>query len=114
MLILIVGDVVAKGGRKAVFSALDELEAEYDIDLVIVNAENAPLMDNVQKLIPIFEAGMNALADHPNIGEIRGKGLMGALEAVADKETKTPFAGELSVSERIANMYVSSWPFMQS
>ena len=28
---------------------------------------------------------------------------MGALEAVADKATKTPFAGDLSVSERIAN-----------
>lgn len=64
---------------------------------------NAPLIENVSALIPAFEAGMAKLADHPNIGEIRGKGLMGALEAVADKSTKTPFAGHLSVSERIAN-----------
>ncbi|MEO0664262.1 MAG: aminotransferase class III-fold pyridoxal phosphate-dependent enzyme, partial [Pseudomonadota bacterium] len=40
---------------------------------------------------------------HPNIGEVRGKGLMGALEAVRDRATKTPFEGHLSVSERIAN-----------
>ncbi|MCK7574830.1 MAG: hypothetical protein MZV65_02330 [Chromatiales bacterium] len=33
----------------------------------------------------------------------RGKGLMGALEAVKDKATKTLFPGDLSVSERIAN-----------
>lgn len=31
------------------------------------------------------------LADHPNIGEIRGKGLMWAIEFVADRDTKEPF-----------------------
>ncbi len=72
---------------------------------VIMEGEGGrpPLMDNVAHLIPIFEAGMAALADHPNIGEVRGRGLMGALEAVADKENKTPFGPELSASERIAN-----------
>lgn len=58
---------------------------------------------NIARLIPQFEAGMARLAEKKNIGEWRGKGLMGALEAVADKATKTPFAGDLSVSERIAN-----------
>jgi len=47
--------------------------------------------------------GMAWLAENPNIGEWRGKGLMGALEAVQDKATKRPFPGALSVSERIAN-----------
>ena len=74
------------------------------IDVIMEGGDGQPpLMDNVAKLIPLFEAGMNKLADHPNIGEIRGRGLMGALEAVADKETKAPFAADLSVSERIAN-----------
>ncbi len=41
VLILFVGDVVAKGGRRAVFSGLESLSAEYDIDLVVVNGENA-------------------------------------------------------------------------
>ncbi len=62
------------------------------------------LMDNVVTLTPSFEAGMEWLRDrHPNIGELRGRGLMGALEAVAEPGTRTPFAGHLSVSERIAN-----------
>ncbi|PYE82551.1 aminotransferase [Pseudoroseicyclus aestuarii] len=64
---------------------------------------NPPLIDSVRALIPRFEAGLARLSEHPHIGEWRGRGLMGALEAVADKETKTPFAGHLSVSERIAN-----------
>ncbi|MBN2905176.1 MAG: aminotransferase class III-fold pyridoxal phosphate-dependent enzyme [Rhodobacteraceae bacterium] len=69
------------------------------IDVIL----NEGLLENVRALTPRFEAGMARLAEHPNIGEWRGKGLMGALEAVADKDTKTPFASDLSVSERIAN-----------
>ncbi|HDR29705.1 aminotransferase [Rhodovulum sp.] len=61
------------------------------------------LLDNVRALTPRFEAGLKRLAEHPHIGEWRGKGLMGALEAVADKPTKAPFPAPLSVSERIAN-----------
>lgn len=69
------------------------------IDVIL----NEGLMENVQTLTPIFEAHMARLAEHPHIGEARGKGLMGALEAVLDKDTKTSFPGDLSISERIAN-----------
>ena len=69
------------------------------IDVIL----NEGLLDNVRALTPKFEAGLAELAAHKNIGEARGKGLMGALEAVQDKATKAPFPGELSVSERIAN-----------
>ncbi|WP_420915820.1 aminotransferase [Oceaniglobus indicus] len=68
------------------------------IDLI----ENG-LLEQARGLIPQFEAGLNRLAEMDNIGEARGKGLMGALEAVKDKADKTPFDGSLSVSERIAN-----------
>lgn len=69
------------------------------IDLIA----NDGLLEQAQALIPRFEAGLRHLADNPNIGEWRGRGLMGAVEAVADRDSKTPFAAELSVSERIAN-----------
>ncbi|MEM6407071.1 MAG: aminotransferase [Pseudomonadota bacterium] len=70
------------------------------IDVIL----NEGLMENVRALTPAFETGLQTiLAAHPNIGEARGKGLMGAVEAVRDKDTKTPFESDLSVSERIAN-----------
>jgi 4-aminobutyrate--pyruvate transaminase len=69
------------------------------IDVVM----NEGLAENVKALTPAFQAGMARLAEKANIGEWRGVGLMGALEAVKDKATKTPFPGTLSVSERIAN-----------
>ncbi len=47
-------------------------------------------------------AGLQAaLADHPHVGEIRGKGLMCAVEYVADRETKAEFAPAERVGERI-------------
>jgi len=74
------------------------------IEVILEGADGAPpLTDNVARLIPLFEEGMARVARHPNIGEVRGRGLMGALEAVQDKATKQPFPGDLSVSERIAN-----------
>ncbi len=69
------------------------------IDVVM----NEGLAENVKILTPRFQAGMARLAQNPNIGEWRGVGLMGALEAVADKATKRPFDGSLNVSDRIAN-----------
>jgi adenosylmethionine-8-amino-7-oxononanoate aminotransferase len=74
------------------------------IDLILNGDDShGPLLDNVRRLTPRFESGLRYLAENPNIGEWRGKGLMGALEAVMDKGSKTPFPGSLSVSERIAN-----------
>ena len=74
------------------------------IEVVLDGADGAPpLIDNVRALTPRFEAGLARLARHPHIGEWRGHGLMGALEAVRDAETREPWPGHLSVSERIAN-----------
>ena len=69
------------------------------IDVVM----NEGLAENVKRLAPRFEEGLNQLAQNPTIGEYRGVGFMWALEAVKDKPTKLPFDAKLSVSERIAN-----------
>jgi len=41
------------------------------------------------------------LAPHPNVGEIRGLGLMVGVELVADRETKAPFPRVDRVTERV-------------
>ena len=41
------------------------------------------------------------LAPHPNLGEIRGRGLMIGVELVADPETRAPFAREARVTEAV-------------
>jgi adenosylmethionine-8-amino-7-oxononanoate aminotransferase len=57
---------------------------------------------NVKKVSPVFQKRLAAMSDHPIVGEARGVGLMGALEMVANKQTKAPFAGTLDVSERVS------------
>ena len=38
-----------------------------------------------------FQERLALLADHPLVGDARGVGLLGAVELVADKDTRTPF-----------------------
>lgn len=54
--------------------------------------EERDLMGNAARMATPFQAGIHAFADHPLVGEARGTGLIGALELVADKATKRPFA----------------------
>jgi adenosylmethionine-8-amino-7-oxononanoate aminotransferase len=42
------------------------------------------------------------LAGHPNVGEIRGHGLMLGLELVADRETRAPFGRSARLAETVA------------
>ena len=41
------------------------------------------------------------LGQHPHVGDIRGRGLFRAIELVADRSTKAPFAPELKLHARI-------------
>ena len=43
---------------------------------------------HVQRVAPIFQLRLKALADHPLVGEARGVGLIGALELMRDKRTQ--------------------------
>lgn len=70
------------------------------IDVVM----NEGLAQRVIDGAPRMEAGLRAIMQkHEHIGELRGIGYMWALEAVKDRDSKTPFDAKLSVSERIAN-----------
>jgi adenosylmethionine-8-amino-7-oxononanoate aminotransferase len=44
------------------------------------------------------------LGNHPNVGEIRGRGLLVGVELVADRETRAPFPRADRVTERIVAM----------
>ena len=61
------------------------------------------LLANGVALAPRFEAGLRELLAHPLVGDARSRGLLGALELVADKATKRRFDPALNLSERIAS-----------
>jgi len=49
------------------------------------------IVGHVRRVAPVFQMRLQALADHPLVGEARGVGLIGGLELVKDKRTKESF-----------------------
>ncbi|KAA0972181.1 aspartate aminotransferase family protein [Aureimonas fodinaquatilis] len=53
--------------------------------------EERGLVANAAAMGEILQKGLASYADHPLVGEVRGAGLIGAIELVSDKAGKTPF-----------------------
>ena len=68
MKLLFLGDVVGRAGRAAVIEALPGLRADWKLDFVVVNAENAASGVGLTSKIAdqLFEAGADVLTlgDH--------------------------------------------------
>ena len=46
--------------------------------------------------------GLHRLRDHPSVGDVRGRGLLWAIEFVADKTTKSPYTPAHNYSSQVA------------
>ncbi|MBR0668504.1 aminotransferase class III-fold pyridoxal phosphate-dependent enzyme [Roseomonas hellenica] len=60
------------------------------------------IVSHVRRVAPRLQDGLRALADHPLVGEVRGVGLMAALELVADKDTRASFPAARKVPGYLA------------
>lgn len=63
--------------------------------------EEDKILDHVRDIIPHFWERVNILAQHPLVGEARGRGLIAALEMVANKETRQAFDPALGVAAHV-------------
>ena len=53
--------------------------------------EERNILSHIRRIAPRMQSGLCQFATHPLVGEVRGIGLVGAIELVADKESKAPF-----------------------
>jgi putrescine aminotransferase len=66
--------------------------------------EREKLVDRVRDDIgPYFQAKIRELQSHPLVGEVRGKGLLGAIELVKDKTKRTFFDRDIDVGTQCRN-----------
>jgi len=69
---------------------------------VIGEIERLDLLSNVKKMGATLNSALKTrFGHHPNVGDIRGRGLFWGLELVADKETKQPFEPGLGLNKLI-------------
>ena len=59
------------------------------------------LLENGRRAGKRLMAGLQALADHPLVGDVRGRGMLAAIELVTDKERKTPLPVAADPARRI-------------
>ncbi|KAL2137429.1 hypothetical protein VTI74DRAFT_50 [Chaetomium olivicolor] len=72
----------------------------------IIREEN--LVANVQAMGALLSKRLQErLGSHPNVGNIRGRGLFWGIEFVADKEKLLPFPGEAHIASAISELGLS-------
>jgi len=64
--------------------------------------EKDRLVERAAALEPALLAALAPLAEHPAVGDVRGVGLLAAVELVADRRTLAPFPRSERMAERLA------------
>jgi adenosylmethionine-8-amino-7-oxononanoate aminotransferase len=59
------------------------------------------VLAHTRQAAPYFQARLKTLEDLPLVGEVRGMGLMGCVECVADRESNDPLQLDKDVGKRI-------------
>lgn len=62
------------------------------------------ILEHVQAVAPLLQDGLRALADHPLVGQVRGVGLIAAVELVQDKTTRANFPAAEAVGAKLARI----------
>ena len=73
MRVLMIGDVVGKGGRRAVSSLLTDLKSEFSVDFVTLQGENlaAGIGLTVDTVVEMIEAGANVITTGNHVWDKR-------------------------------------------
>ena len=73
MRVLMIGDVVCKGGRRAVNSLLTDLKSEFSVDFVTLQGENlaAGIGLTVDTVVEMIEAGANVITTGNHVWDKR-------------------------------------------
>jgi len=72
------------------------------------------LVERCASMGPVLHQRLARLCELPHVGDVRGRGLLAAVELVENRETRAPFAREAHVAERVTKAALDAglvvWP----
>lgn len=71
------------------------------VGLAALDLYEGGLLDNGVKMGVRLMEGLESLSDHPLVGDVRGRGMLAAVELVTDKEKKTPLPAAAAPATRV-------------
>jgi len=71
------------------------------VGLAVLELYEGGLLENGRAMGARLQAGLRGLMDHPLVGDVRGRGMLAAVELVTDKAAKTPLPPALNAATRL-------------
>jgi putrescine aminotransferase len=71
------------------------------VGLAVLDLYENGLLENGRRMGDRLLAGLSQLSDHPLVGEVRGRGMLAAIELVTDKQKKTPLPASAEAATRV-------------
>lgn len=71
------------------------------VALEVLKLYEGGLLENGRRQGARLQEGLRGLADHPLVGDVRGRGMLAAIELVTDKDAKTPLPAALDPATRL-------------
>jgi 4-aminobutyrate--pyruvate transaminase len=66
--------------------------------------ERDNILGHVNSVMPLFWQRLDALRDHPLVGEVRGKGFVAGIELVADKTSRRAFEAKKAIGAKTVQL----------
>ncbi|MDB6454321.1 aspartate aminotransferase family protein [Falsirhodobacter sp. 20TX0035] len=71
------------------------------VALEVLSLYEGGLLENGRAMGARLMAGLDTLRDHPLVGDVRGRGMLAAVELVTDKDAKTPLPAAVQPATRL-------------
>ncbi len=104
---------IAASGQEVMFFTYSAHPASCAAaDKVLEIMEREQLVERASRIGEVLGKRLSRLLDHPNVGDVRGRGLLWAVELVADKATKTPFPSAAGLTAKVVAAGIANGVFV--
>ncbi len=97
---------IAAGGDLDTPVGHGQTYAGHPVSAAVANAVldlylDGGLLEQGKRVGSYFMSQLRTLQDHPNVGEVRGRGMLAAVELVSDKKTKAKPSPSLKLGQKV-------------